>query len=344
MTKRSLLIVVMLLQTGQLRQPATAGVWERALTNPTDQASKQLYDAKMKEGDEAAVACTLQSTSVRNLLESLKRAEAAYRAASTARPSEAEPYFRIGNLLYQMHFDCEFQATRPPTCDRNFATPMRAELVIQAWDEFERHAPLDPRVSDLLTKRAILNTKSVNGTASDRKHLEAAARDYQAAFDRSDGLTKARSDEELLLGNLAETYMMLDRLDEAIATYQRAIAAGAARVSTVYGLAVALDRDGSGDQAFRYIHAQGAGGFASFTKEYMGKGVFFVPEGEHNYYFALLNEAFGNDGAALEYWNRYIGSRAHPEFQPRAREHIELLHKRHVRPEQPPPDPDDPNW
>jgi len=338
MMKRSLLIVAM------LSQGASASVWDRALTRPSELTAKMLYDQKMKDGDEAAVACTLQSTSVRNIIESLRRAEAAYREASVARPGEAEPYFRIGNLLYQMHFDCEVQATRPPTCDRSFATAMRAEQVIQAWDQFERRAPLDPRVAEILTKRAILNTKAVDGTASDRTHLEAAARDYQAAFDRSDGLSKARGDEEVLLGNLAETYMMLDRLDEAIATYQRAIAAGAARVSTVYGLAVALDRDGSGDQAFRYIHAQGAGGFDAFTKEYMRKAVFFVPEGEHNYYFALLNEAFGNDGAALEYWNRYVGSRAHPEFQPRAREHIEQLHKRHVRPEQPPPDPDDPNW
>ena len=338
MMKRSMLIVAM------LSQAASAGVWDRALTSPASEAAKQLYDAKMNEGDAAALACTLQSTSVRNVLESLRRAEAAYRAASAARPDEAEPYFRIGNLLYQMHFDCDMQLARPATCDRNFATTIRAELVIQAWDDFERHAPLDPRVGEILTKRAILNTKAINGTASDAKHLEAAARDYQAAFDRSDGLTKARGDEEVLLGNLAETYMMLDRLDEAIATYQRAIAAGAARVSTVYGLAVALDRDGSGDQALRYIHAQGPSGFESFKKEYMRKAVFFVPEGEANYYFALLNEAFGNDGEALEYWNRYVGSRAHPEFQPRAREHIEQLHKRRVRATEPPPEPDDPNW
>jgi len=339
MIRRGVLILAMLSATAQ------ASVWDHALTSPEDDAAKELYDAKMIEGDAAALTCTLQGTSVRTILESLKRAEAAYRAAAAARPHEAEPYFRIGNLLHQMHFDCDTQmpSTRPPTCDRLYATPRRAEAVIEAWDEFERRAPLDPRVGDILLKRAILSTKAINGGPGDRKHLESAARDYQAALDRSDGLAGQRGEEQLL-GNLAETYMMLDRLDDSIATYSRAIAVGAARVSTVYGLAVALDRDGSTDQAFRYIQGQGPGGFDAFTKEYMQHSVFFVPDGESNYYFALVNEAFGRDGAALEYWMRYVASGAHPEFQPRAREHIDQLRKRRVRATEPPPEPDDPNW
>ena len=322
---------------------ANASVWDHALTSPQDEAAKDLYDAKMLEGDTAMLTSTIQSTSIRNSLESIHRAELAYRAAAAYLPRENEPYFRIGNLLYQMHFDCDQLVARLPTCDPQYATPIRAELVVQAWDEFEKRAPLDPRVGEILVKRAILNTKLVNGSASDRRHLEGAARDYQAALDRSDGLAGTRGDEQLL-GNLAETYMMLDRLDDAIATYLQAMAVGAARVSTVYGLAVALDRDGSGDQALRRIQGQGTAGFAAFSRDFARRGVFYVPEGESNYYFALANEAFGNYGAALEYWNRYVSSGAHPEFQPRAREHIDQLHKKHVRAEMPPPDPDEPNW
>jgi tetratricopeptide (TPR) repeat protein len=334
---RSLLIVVLVGAT------ANASVWDRALTTPEDEAAKDLYDAKMLEGDTATLTSTIQSTSIKNSLESIKRAEAAYRAAAERRPREGEPYFRIGNLLYQMHFDCDTMSSRLPTCDPMYATPKRAELVVDAWDEFEKRAPLDPRVGEILLKRAILNTKLVNGTASDQRHLEGAARDYQAALDRSDGLAGTRGDEQLL-GNLAETYMMLHRLDEAIATYLQAISIGAARVSTVYGLAVALDRDGSGDQALRRIQSQGTSGFDSFNRDYMRRTVFYVPEGESNYYFALANEAFGNYGTALEFWNRYIASGAHPEYQPRAREHIEQLRKKHVRAEPPPPDPDDLTW
>jgi tetratricopeptide (TPR) repeat protein len=147
-----------------------------------------------------------------------------------------------------------------------------------------------------------------------------------------------------MLGNLAETYMMLNRLDDAIATYLRAISLGAARVSTVYGLAVALDRDGAGDQAIRRIQSHGTEGYDSFDRDYKHKSVFFVPAGEAHYYFALANEALGNYGAALELWNRYIASGAHPEFQPRAREHIEQLRKQKVRAVPPPTDPDEQNW
>jgi tetratricopeptide (TPR) repeat protein len=325
MTKRSLLLLVF------LAAPADASVWDRALQSPEDEAAKDLYDIKMQEGDTATLTATIQSTNIATNLESIRRAEAAYRAAAAARPREAEPYYRIGSLLYQMYYNCE-QAYTPPTCDPNNLA--HAEAVITAWEEFERRAPLDPRVSDILRSRALLHTKLIDGSPDDRRHLEKAAADYQAALDRGDGLSAMRADEELL-GNLAETYMMLDRLDDAIAGYYRAIAAGAARVSTVYGLAVALDRDGSGDQAIRQIQGQGAEGLDAFTKECVHRAVFFVPSGESAYYFALASEATGNYGAALSLWIRYIASGAHPEFQVRAREHIEALRDKHVHPEPP---------
>lgn len=331
MIKRSssLLLLVVLAGTSD------AGVWDRALTSPEDDAARELYDAKMLEGDTATLTATIQSTSIASNLESIRRAEAAYRAAAAIRPREAEPYFRIGNLLYQMYYNCDTQIAQLPICNPNNMS--HAERVISAWEEFERRAPLDPRVSGLLLSRALLNTKLVDGTAGDRRHLEKAARDYQAALDRGDGLSGARSDEQLL-GNMAETYMMLDRLDDAIAAYGQAVAAGAARVSTVYGLAVALDRDGSGEQAIRQIQGQGAEGLDAFTKECVRHSVFFVPSGESSYYLALANEAAGNLGVALTLWSRYIQSGAHPEFQGRAREHIEELHDKHVHPEQPPPE------
>jgi tetratricopeptide (TPR) repeat protein len=333
MIQRSLLVLVTLAAT------ASASVWDRALTRPEDQLAREVYDAKMLEGDTATLTATIQSTSIINNLQSIQRAEDAYRAAAKARPGEGEPYFRIGNLLDQMYYNCDQLITRPPTCDPSNMS--RAETVIKAWEDFEARAPLDPRLNEILLRRAFLNTKLVNGTAADHRHLEKAARDYQAALDRSDGMTGTRADE-LLLGNLAETYMMLDRLDDAIQSYLQAFAVGAARVATVYGLAVALDRDGSGEQALRRIQGQGAEGFEAFSKECVRRTVFFVPSGESAYYFALANEAFGNYGAALTLWNRYLASGAHPEYQPRAREHVEQLRERHVHAEAPPPELDPP--
>ena len=52
---------------------------------------------------------------------------------------------------------------------------------------------------------------------------------------------------------------------------------------------------------------------------------FFVPRGEEYYYFALAAEAFDHDEEAVEYWQRYIQSGAHPQFQPRARAHLAAL-------------------
>jgi tetratricopeptide (TPR) repeat protein len=342
MLKRSALTVCLL--GALIGARADAGIWDRMLTSPEEESNKEVYDAKMLEGDTATLTATIQSASVTNSLDSIKRAVAAYHAAAAKQPREAEPYFRIGNLLYQMHFDCDSPIlARLPTCNRAYATPRQMEQAIEAWEEFENRAPLDPRVAEILIKRAILSTKLITGSAGDRRHLESAARDYKAALDRSDGLAASRADEQVL-GNLAETYMMLDRLDDSIATYLQAISVGAARVSTVYGFAVALDRDGSGDQAMRRIRSQGAGGFDAFNKEYTGGSVFFVPAGESNYYFALANEAFGNYGAALQLWNAFIASGAHREFQPRAREHIDELLKKHVRAEPVlPPELDDPN-
>jgi tetratricopeptide (TPR) repeat protein len=330
MMKRSLLLLVF------LAAPADASVWDRALQSPADEASKDLYDAKMLEGDTATLTATIQSSSIANNLESIRRAEAAYRAAAAARPREAEPYYRIGTLLYQMYYNCDQIYTQLPTCDPN--NMAHAEAVITAWEEFENRAPLDPRVSELLLSRALLHTKLVDGLPGDHRHLEKAAADYQAALDRGDGLSATRGGDEQLLGNLAEVNMMLNRLDDAIASYYRAIVLGAARVSTVYGLAVALDRDGSGDQAIRQIQGQGAEGLDAFTKECVRHTVFFVPSGESAYYFALASEAAGNYGAALSLWIRYIASGAHPEFQARAREHIEALRDKHVHPEPLPPE------
>jgi tetratricopeptide (TPR) repeat protein len=321
-----------------------ASVWDRALATPKEQADVELYEAKLLEGDTATLTATIHSASVRSSIESIDRAVLAYRAAAALRPSEAEPYFRIANLVYEMHFDCEQgPPSRRSTCDPIYQTPRRRELVVDAWDAFEKRAPLDPRIGEILLKRALLSTKLISGSTTDRRHLESAARDYQAAIDRSDGLVNASRADETLLGNLAETYMMLGQLEEAIATYTQAIAAGA-RVSTVYGLAVALDRDGSTDQAIRYIQTQGIAGFEAFRRDYARGNIFYVPEGEVNYYLALANEAFGNHSHALELWNRFLASGAHRQFQPRAREHIEQLQKKNVRAEPPPPDLDDRNW
>ena len=55
---------------------------------------------------------------------------------------------------------------------------------------------------------------------------------------------------------------------------------------------------------------------------------FFVPEGEKFYYFALGEEAFGLDDDAINFWRLFLNSGAHPQFQPRAKAHLDALLKK----------------
>ena len=120
-----------------------------------------------------------------------------------------------------------------------------------------------------------------------------------------------------------------DRLEDAIDTYREAIRRGA-NTSTMYGLAVALDRDERTDAARELIASQGKPALDLFHVSVMQGRVFFVPRGEEYYYFALAHEAFDENEEAIEYWTQYIKSGAHPEFQPRAKAHLAALAtKRH---------------
>jgi tetratricopeptide (TPR) repeat protein len=256
-----------------------------------------------------------------------------YTNAATAKPNEAEPYYRLGRLLYSFYFECEDGVqgafNRSPLCDNDPTTfdTKRAREVIEAWNQFEARAPLDPRLtvqfgeSELLFHRAILSTKLAT-----KGDLEAAAHDYEAILARSD----SSSGDETVWSNLAETYMMLDRLDEAIDTYHEAMRRGA-NTSTLYGLAVALDRDERSGAAKDLILSQGEVSMEQFLASVARGRTFFVPRGEEYYYFALAHEAFGRADDAIEYWNKFIASGAHAEFQPRARAHLDALHAQQRR-------------
>jgi hypothetical protein len=78
----------------------------------------------------------------------------------------------------------------------------------------------------------------------------------------------------------------------------------------------------------------------TFHANVMRGRTFFVPEGEKYYYFALSDEAFGFDESAIDNWTKYIASGAHPEFQPRAKAHLQALSAHRKRKQVP----NDPPW
>jgi tetratricopeptide (TPR) repeat protein len=303
-------------------------VWQRAIDPVTTETAIDLYQRSLRDGDDHVLQASSRSSSVAAIRDQVQRAIDAYRGAATAQPSAAEPYFRIGMVLWSFYLqncdhDPRYGHTRSPLADcsaPDAINPGIAEQTIKAWDAFEARAPLDPRLSggpgSLLFSRAIIHTKLAT-----RAHLEAAARDYEAIIHRSDGRGDTLS---LVWGNLAETYMMVGRLDDSIAAYREAIRYGA-RTATWYGLAVALDRDGRATLAHDVMVAQGAAGYRAFEGDVESRSTFFVPRGEVFYYFALAEEALGQLDEALDHWNKYIASGAHPQYQPRAREHVDAL-------------------
>ena len=321
-----------------LTASARADVWRHAIDQGSPDTLQDVYDSEMKTGDENALRATSAGISATDVRHQVQFAVQSYRNASAAKPELAEPYYKLGRLLYSFYFEpCNerqvYMQHPSPLCPQNPKSfdEGRAKEIVDAWNAFEARAPLDPRVSidretgsavafNLLFHRAVLETQ-----LSSPDNLVAAIKDYEKILARSDVA------DETVLSNLAEAYMMLGRLDDAIDTYRQALRTNR-NTETMYGLAVALDRDERTDQAHDVITAQGEQAMAEFHRRVAEHTTFFVPEGEDAYYFALAYESFGNIDSAIEYWKKFIVSKAaavHPMFKQRAREHLDpLLHDR----------------
>lgn len=321
---------------------ARADVWRHAIEQGSPDTQQDIYDSELMSGDELTLQATSSAVSPENVRQLVFHAAQSYHNASTAKPDAAEPFYKTGRLLYSFYFEScgssqSYLLQRSPLCraDRTVFDSKHAKEIIEAWDAFEARAPLDPRVSverggpatsdfNLLFHRAVLHTQ-----LSTHDDLIAATKDYERIIARTD------LPDETVLSNLAETYMMLGRLDEAIDTYRQALRSNR-NTETMYGLAVALDRDDRGDQARDLIGSQGEQALGEFRKRVESGLTFFVPKGEELYYFGLAYEAFGKTELALASWQGYMTSdaiKAHPEYQARAMAHLDaLLHDRHRKP------------
>ena len=320
---------------------ANADVWTHAVEGGRPDLRNDNYEFKLREGDQHALQANMQGISFEVAKRNLKQALAAYKDAAGMKPSAGEPYYRSAQVLYSLALDCTRDAMLgviPVLCTRGFDSDF-AQQFVAALDTFEARSPLDPRLSCmepgietcLRFERAIVNTKLGN--------LEAAAKDYEVI------VRHAQPDEkgiEVVMSNLAETYMMLNRLDESIDMYREAVHRYGGDASTVYGLAVALDRDERGGQARDQVLGVGIESYEhplnGFKARVASGAAFFVPHGEVEYYFGLIDESLGRTDEAIGHWRRYIASGAHPQFQPRAKQHLDaLLAKQKNHPPAPPP-------
>lgn len=243
----------------------------------------------------------------------INRAVEGYEKAFDVRPDAAEPYYRAAEVLNSYYVE---RPVNTPVIVNRYRD--EARKAIAYWQQFERLAPLDPRVRETLFNRALVHTKM-----ADEDNYRQAIALYEAIIQRSDIGSELRDNVTTWYGNMAETYMMIGELERSIETYQIALES-LDRISIGYGLAVALDRDGQGDLARDHIRRYGEDGLRHLIRD---KSVFYVPSGERFYYIALGFDALGYWDKAAEYYNAFIASRAHPRYQPRAKENLAWVKK-----------------
>lgn len=311
--------------------PARAddSVWAVATRTPDQLLAARSYAEAMMAGDDAlALAAAAEVVALRARL--VDRALRHFAAASAARPEAIAPHVRAASALQAFFVEC--RRTFAALCGRRLDA-VRARALIAEWDAIERKAPLDPRLTEgILFDRAILHTK-LDGPGD----LEAARDTYQRLLDRLRGLAPydaigdARNRRATILGNLAETHMMLGDLEASIEAYRLAEELDP-DVSRGFGLAVALDRDDQGEAARQVLRGHGDEAFARFIELVASGRVFFVPDGEVAYYLGMGAELAGDHLTALEHFEEFVRSGAHPRYQRRAREHIAALRARLAAP------------
>ncbi|WP_428265275.1 hypothetical protein [Haliangium sp.] len=288
---------------------------------PAEAAAEVAYRRELDKGDEYAVLA-LEARSMRrppglrarspstvHMTRLALAAVEAYENAAALRPQAAEPHLRAAQVLHEYFLSPRGVGVGYPLIrDR-----ARAEQALAHWQSFEDRAPLDPRVVDTLFERGLVHTRLAG-----QRDLENAIACYETLLERIDPSQVLSINYGIYLGNLAETYMMVGRVEDAIATYERALDHGN-RATHGYGLAVALDRDGQTTRAREVMLTYA---MADQLRDLADGGTFFVPEGEKDYYLALGYESLGEMALAARHYRRFIASGAHPRFQPRARDNL----------------------
>ena len=330
--RRALLLLALV----AVARPARADdFWSRAAGSSDDDdataMARKNYEHAMEEGDNFAQLAIGRGTSSDQQQELLRQAIKQYDNAALARPDEPEPRYRAGQILNEFFVSCSADASgnaQPPWCTPGHPQVADARHMVAEWQAFANLRPLDPRVDfNFYFELAIASTQAAGDGVPEKERtarIEDALGYYLAAQHRV-GLNSDLGRQNLA-GNLAETYMMLGRMDEAIAQYEVAVRTSG-DTSAIYGLAVALDRDEQGAKARELIVALGIDARVAFELKMAHGEVFFVPTGEELYYKALFDEAFGDDEDAIVEWQQFIDSGAHPQFDERAKENRDALIK-----------------
>jgi TonB family protein len=218
--------------------------------------------------------------------------------AAKAAPKEAEGWYWLGATLYEL------------------------ERLEEAIPALERVLALEPQFPGAYTVAFDLGI-----AYSKRGQFERAVAAYEKAerhvADDGEGEMTLRARRATLQGNSAEALMALGRLDEALQRYREAIANHPRDPLLRWGLAVAYDRDEQVSKATQ--EAQQALTMDRAMARLTSEHVFFIPDGDIHYYFALGHLVQGNVEESKKHWKLFINNLPDSQWVPRARTHLAQL-------------------
>jgi tetratricopeptide (TPR) repeat protein len=253
---------------------------------------RKQFQVALRRGREAydAVVNLRGPMRVRRLEEAL----AAFRQATRHSPQAAEGHYWVGRAAYDLD---------------------RMKEAVAAFTVVRR---LQPEFGDELgicSKLGIAYSKL--------GRFEEAVQEYNRA-DHALGSDASRlGNRSVMHSNAAESLMALGRLDEAIQRYQESVALAQGNILGWWGLAVAFDRDGQASKAREAVDRALA--LDPTMSKLTDDGVFFVPEGDIHYYFALGYEAKGDPPRARLQWETFLAKLPKNQWAFRARQHLAAL-------------------
>lgn len=278
----------------------------QSATSTKSNLSRALLEQLLREGTD---------TNPRQLrLAAMKSALVSFQAAVAASPSRADGHLWLGRAQHIL-------SSMEPGSDKDGRAHDPA-LLRAAAASFTRAQELNPELAgsfvvasalgDILFSQGKLERAVMAYDRAERSLTTSGRRDYGK-----------RQKRARVLSHAAECLMGLGRLEESIQRYKEALTMGYDTVLNHWGLAVAYDRDEQQDKAL--AHARRAMTRDRKMRILTRPTVFFVPEGEVHYYFAVGHLAQGNLAQARRSFEAYLAKQPESQWAPRARAHLGML-------------------
>ena len=284
-----------------------------------DSDKNTAFEAKMADARMAMAESGAFRTRASDNREAARRAYDKLQGALELEPNDPEANYFAGELIYHWQFYDWYD---------------RAKWIDQAIGHYSVYidkGPRGPRLVNALFNRSILYSKRGRHKPDYEADFRLALADYERQlkmFDADSSSSWRRRQRAIRLSNAAELYMGLGELDRAIDLYIESIDVVGSEALYMFGLAVALDRDGQRLRAAEVMaDAIATDALDPQTQRCSldGDGVFFVPEGDKSYYLALRAEVLGKLSEARRHYQVFLRRRGQSRYAEVARRNLAAL-------------------